>query len=97
MSRRKAPTITNLADGAAAGRRVVVSVGTLDGPFLAALAKVRLVPNGNIGDPSTWGPGVHQDGEIANAIGDKQTSTGIANPCSNTPEGGAKHGANQTD
>ena len=79
MSRRKAPTITNLADGAAAGRRVVVSVGTLDGPFLAALAKVQLLPIGTTdGDQvSTWGDGVTN-----------------ANPCSNTPEGGAKHGAN---
>lgn len=58
MSKRRAPTFGDLADGAAGGRRVVVSVGSLDGVLLQALAKVQLVPNDGAGEPSTWGEGI---------------------------------------
>ena len=74
MSRRKAPTLATLADNAAAGRRVVASSGQLDGPFLAALAKVHfslrkenLVPIGTIRSPRERGGGADKL-EISDAI-----------------------------
>lgn len=73
MSRRRAPTLATLADNAAAGRRVVLSAGTLDGPFLAALQRLNLLTNAeNSGDSaSTWAEGV-----------------GTSNAESQMPEGG---------
>lgn len=65
MSRRKAPTLATLADNAAAGRRVVLSAGTLDGPLLLALQRVNFGSQiVNVGDQvSTWAPGIgtHND------------------------------------
>lgn len=59
VSRRRAPTLATLADNAAAGRRVVLSAGTLDGAFLAALQRVNLLTNAeNSGEVSTWAPGI---------------------------------------
>ena len=56
MSRRKTDNLGDLAAGAAAGRRVVASVGQLDGAFLAALQRVNLAA-GDV-PASTWGDGV---------------------------------------
>ena len=59
MSKRKTSTLGELAAGAAAGRRVVASVGQLDGAFLAALQRVNLAA-GDV-PASTWGEGVRSD------------------------------------
>ena len=56
MSLRKTSAIADLAARADAGRQLVVSVGTLDGPFLAALQRLQLPPLGEQG--STWAAGV---------------------------------------
>ena len=62
MSKRKTDNLGALA----AGRRVVVSAGTLDGPFLAALAKVQIsLQTENSPSPSTWGDGVAIDKSIS--------------------------------
>ena len=59
MSRRKTGAIADLAARADAGRQLVVSVGTLDGPFLAALAGLMLKNVEISGEQgSTWGDGV---------------------------------------
>lgn len=70
MSRRKAPTLATLADNAAGGRRVVLSSGSMDGAFLAALQRLNLCPIGHTdGDSaSTWAPGI----DTANAESDKE-------------------------
>ena len=58
--RRKADTFAALAAGADSGRRIVCSVGSLDGGMLAALANVRIVAIPDDGsEPSTWGEGVN--------------------------------------
>ncbi len=56
VSRRKTDTLGDLAAGAAAGRRVVASVGQLDGAFLAALQRLQLAPLGD--QVSTWADGI---------------------------------------
>lgn len=59
MSRHKTSAIADLATRADAGRQLVVSVGSLDGPFLAALAKVKMPTFTNIsGAPSAWSEGI---------------------------------------
>lgn len=57
---RKASAIADLAARADAGRQLVVSVGSLDGPMLRALAGLNLLKNvENSGEQgSTWGDGV---------------------------------------
>ena len=58
--RRKVDTLGDLAAGADTGRRIVLSVGSLDGGLLAALANVRIVAIPDDGsEPSTWGDGVN--------------------------------------
>lgn len=65
MSKRKTSTLGDLAAGADHGRRVVMSCGQLDGPFLAALARVRIQPAlgsdpGCDAPTASWGEGVDQ-------------------------------------
>ena len=80
MSKRKPPTVATIA----AGRRVVLSAGTLDGPFLAALAKVQLSTQVDNSAPvSTWGDGVTDR---------LQDDMCIHNPCSSMPERSANDG-----
>lgn len=88
MSKRRAPTIADLATGAAGGRRVVLSAGTLDGPMLAALQRLNLLKNveDSLSAASTWGDGV----TTANA--QSQMPEPSDNPFSQMPKGGAKHG-----
>jgi hypothetical protein len=54
--RRRVTTLGELAAGAAQGKRVVLSVGSLDGVFLAALAKLQLRPAGP--GTSCWAEGI---------------------------------------
>jgi NCAIR mutase (PurE)-related protein len=54
VSRRKTSNLGTLA----AGRRVVVSAGTLDGPFLAALARILPAAGSDV-PTSTWADGVN--------------------------------------
>lgn len=55
MSKRKPPSVATIA----AGRRVLLSVGSLDGPMLQALAKVQFsLQTENSAPVSTWGDGV---------------------------------------
>ena len=66
MTRRRVDTLGDLAAGAGqGGRRVVCSVGALDGPFLAALAKLQPIAGSDRGCVSTWvdgiGDQVHQE------------------------------------
>jgi len=68
VSRRKPPTFGDLAAGAAHGRRVVASVGQLDGAFLAALAKVQLASTTDGTPVSTWGEGVTDAPPAANEL-----------------------------
>ena len=57
VSKRKTNNLGTLA----AGRRVVVSSGSLDGPFLAALQRLNFSPTGETDAPvSTWADGVNQ-------------------------------------
>lgn len=60
MSLRKTSAIADLAARADAGRQLVVSVGSLDGPMLRALAGLNLLKNvENSGEQgSTWGEGI---------------------------------------
>ena len=53
MSKRKPPAVATIA----ADRRVLLSVGSMDGAFLAALAKV-LPASGSDVPTSTWAPGI---------------------------------------
>lgn len=84
MSRRNVNTLGSLAAGAARGRNVVVSVGTLDGPMLQALAAVRIVPAAGSDMASTWGDGVNLDTDkLGLCVG-----VDSSNPFSSMPEGG---------
>ena len=56
MTRRRLD-LPRAAAAADAGRRVVCSVGSIDGQLLAALRNVKIVANANA---STWGDGVDQ-------------------------------------
>ena len=82
MSRRKVDTIGDLAAGAAAGRRnVVLSVGSMDGAFLAALQRLNLSTIVDTAAPvSTWADGVN------NCLHDGMTTS---KSISYTPEEGA--------
>lgn len=85
MSRRKTDTLGDLAAGAAHGRRVVASVGQLDGAFLAALAKVQLAATTEGTPVSTWGEGVTDAPPAANEL----TKVPYSKP-TGASEGGAK-------
>lgn len=65
MTRRRLD-LARAAAAADGGKRVVLSCGSLDGAFLAALAKVRVIPAGSV-PTSTWGPGVDQGQGAADA------------------------------
>lgn len=84
MSKRH--DLARVADAAAHGRRVVLSAGALDGPFLAALAKVGLAAAD--GAVSTWADGV------ASHNGQVSVGNGTANPSSDKTQGGANDGKN---
>jgi len=90
MSKCKPPTVADLAAGAAHGRRVVMSAGSMDGAFLAALAKVGLAgADGAV--TSTWADGV------ASHNGQVSVGNGTANPSSDMPKGGQTDGKNDLD
>lgn len=63
MSRRKVDGLADAARRAAGDRRVVLSAGSIDGAFLAALAKVQptIQPAAGSDMASTWGEGVNLD------------------------------------
>lgn len=60
MSRRKVAGLAGLARDTARGRQIVLSAGSIDGAFLAALQRLNLTPIGvTLGDQvSTWADGV---------------------------------------
>lgn len=68
--RRPRVTIGDLVPRTDAGRHIVCSVGTLDGPLLAALAALQLMPGD--GEQSTWGEGIAS----SNAISDMPKKEG---------------------
>ena len=70
MSRRKVDRLANIA----AGRRVVLSAGTLDGPFLAALQRLQLAPLGDGAVVSSWAAGIGDNHQVkGNDDGNDQT------------------------